>query len=264
MVDRSIEIDRDFRRQVRRAYYLRETDFGTSKEYNDYLEDVEDLIEQLVCEETRPAARARLDQLRNQWAAQTARNQSQHDSERRRREEAIEQERQAQQRAAMERREAEQREKGAAQDRRNALQQEISAGTTTVSEARVELSTTHVCATVAGAPSATVPPEHSASQHQTSSARAVNSTYIPITPVGGYLGATALVQPIDQAAADAVMQRKPQYMQRSLTAAAEAYEADPILLQQVFNAAGYNADVWHKRYRTEALSMQAIYHGVSA
>ena len=56
--NRSIEVDRDFRRQVRRAYYLTRDDFESESLYNDYLEGVEDLIDSLINEETRPAARA--------------------------------------------------------------------------------------------------------------------------------------------------------------------------------------------------------------
>ena len=38
---RRIEIERDYRRQVRKAWYLREEDFDSLKEYNDYLEETE-------------------------------------------------------------------------------------------------------------------------------------------------------------------------------------------------------------------------------
>ena len=57
----------DWRRQVRKAYYLREENFpGDLEKYNDYLEEVEDLIEQLMNERTRAEGKARLEKLRLQ------------------------------------------------------------------------------------------------------------------------------------------------------------------------------------------------------
>ena len=64
--DTSLDLERDFRREVRKAYYRREEDFikeGQSGEaalraYNDYLEEVEDLIEKLLDKRTRAEAQA--------------------------------------------------------------------------------------------------------------------------------------------------------------------------------------------------------------
>lgn len=41
MSERAIEVDRDWRKQVRKAWYLRPHNFESEREYNDYLEDVE-------------------------------------------------------------------------------------------------------------------------------------------------------------------------------------------------------------------------------
>lgn len=37
---RALDTERDYRKQVRKAYYKREEDFDTLREYNDYLEEV--------------------------------------------------------------------------------------------------------------------------------------------------------------------------------------------------------------------------------
>ena len=66
---------------MRRAWYLRRHDFESDQEYNDYLEQVEDLVDALVNESTRPAARQQLDQLKAKYAAQTAHNLRQHETE---------------------------------------------------------------------------------------------------------------------------------------------------------------------------------------
>jgi hypothetical protein len=88
-----------------------------------------------------------------------------------------------------------------------------------------------------------------------------SGAYIPSAPVPRNTG-PSLVQPISQAAADAVAERAPKYMQSSLTANADAYEADPRLLQQVRAAGGYDSDAWRTRYRTEALNLQALFFAV--
>ena len=140
MADRALALDRDYRRQVRKAYYLRRDNFAADIGYNNYLEEVEDLVEELVNEQTRAAARAKLDQLRSQWSAQTAENLALHDHERRRREDTIEQEKAEAQQAAQARLEAEQRKAVAAEQARLSLQQEITTDGTTLHNARAELS----------------------------------------------------------------------------------------------------------------------------
>ena len=73
-MDPKLELERDYRRQVRRAYYKREEDFGSLQEYNDYLEEVEDIVEGLLNEATRKDTRERLEKLRTASEELTARN----------------------------------------------------------------------------------------------------------------------------------------------------------------------------------------------
>ena len=50
-----LEIERDYRKQVRKLYYKRESDFTSLRAYNDYLEEFESLVEQLIDKGTREA-----------------------------------------------------------------------------------------------------------------------------------------------------------------------------------------------------------------
>ena len=78
---RLLDAERDFRRQVRKAYYRREEDFETLREYNDYLEEVEDVVDLLVRGESR--GREKLDAMRARDSAQTLRSRARLDAERR-------------------------------------------------------------------------------------------------------------------------------------------------------------------------------------
>ena len=40
---------------MRQEYYLRREDFASEREYDDYLEDFEDLVDQLISDATRAA-----------------------------------------------------------------------------------------------------------------------------------------------------------------------------------------------------------------
>ena len=135
--------DRKWRRQVRKAYYLRRPNFDTTPQYDDYLEEFEVLAEELVGESTRPQAKERLDRLREQWGRETAENHTQHDAEVRKREQAIEQERTAAEEARAERQEAQQRAAEAAEQARLERQNKISDGTMTVQAARDEERAAH-------------------------------------------------------------------------------------------------------------------------
>ena len=139
MADRQIEIDRDYRRQVRRAYYMREEDFTDVREYNDYLEEVEDIIEQLINEETRAAARARLDKVAAGVKDTTAQNRSKLDSDRRAMTDAIQQERLETQQKAEQRDLAEQAAVEEQLRQRNALLAEVASGKQTTAQAQAQL-----------------------------------------------------------------------------------------------------------------------------
>ena len=239
-MDRVLEFDRDYRRQVRRAYYLLPEDFASAREYNDYLEEFEDLVEEFINEETRPMARQKLDRLRLQWATQTARNLATYDGARMQRADAIEHDRLAQARAAQERRLAEAEEQRLKVEKRNALQQGISAGKTSVEQARADLRA-HAAALAGDAAAravAGVPPtafgaamqqqqqqqqhqqQHHHQQQQQQQRRGETSgAYVPAAPAGsarGAGGAPMLGQPLDPAAAKAVEARVPSLMVRSL------------------------------------------------
>ena len=227
-MDRVLEFDRDYRRQVRRAYYLLPEDFASAREYNDYLEEFEDLVEEFIKEETRPMARQKLDRLRIQWATQTARNLATYDGARMQRADAIEHDRLAQARAAQERRLAEAEEQRLKVEKRNALQQGISAGKTSVEQACADLRA-HAAAfagDAAARAAAGVPPtasgaaaQHEQQQQQQQRRGEASGTYVPAAPAGsarGACGAPMLVQPLDPAAAKAVEARVPSLMVRSL------------------------------------------------
>ena len=80
---RALETERDYRKQVRKAYYMREEDFATLREYNDYLEEVEDIVFALLHEETRNAGRAKLDARRVASSEVTARNRAKLEADKR-------------------------------------------------------------------------------------------------------------------------------------------------------------------------------------
>ena len=80
---RTLETERDYRKQVRKAYYMREEDFATLREYNDYLEEVEDIVFALLHEETRNAGRAKLDARRVASSEVTARNRAKLEADKR-------------------------------------------------------------------------------------------------------------------------------------------------------------------------------------
>ena len=80
---RALETERDYRKQVRKAYYMREEDFATLREYNDYLEEVEDIVYALLHEETRNAGRAKLDARRVASSEVTARNRAKLEADKR-------------------------------------------------------------------------------------------------------------------------------------------------------------------------------------
>jgi len=247
----SIELDRDYRRRVRKSYYLRRENFETDRGFDDYLEQVEELVEDLINEKTRPKAQAKLNELSIKHAQQTAENRSRYDTDVQKREAFIERERAEAAQAAQERREAEQRAIEAAKAKRDALQQSISAGTKTVAEARTDLRS-HAAA--------------AASQSATAAVTAAPSAAAPSGTSGAYVPTApqprALVQPVDAALAREVTQRKPEFMQPSLTAAKDAYESDPKLLLKVRIAGGYDPTQWRKRYQQEALCIPALWRNV--
>lgn len=260
--ERAIDEDRVWRSQVRKAWYLRRHNFETTPNYNDYLEQVEDLVDELVSKQTREEGKKRLEELRKQFSAETAHNIGQHDAERRQREEKLEQERLAKIAAAQERREMAQRAAEALAKQRLALQDGIRAGTTTVSMARENLSELRErgagATSTADAGAATMMPPPAAAGH---------GAYVPaLQPAAGSAGAAAnaMVQPVNAEEAAAMQAEAPTFMQSSLKAVAEAYEFDPETLARVRRAAGYDHELWRLRYRQEALLASGVHFRLAA
>jgi len=175
--ERWLALDRDYRRQVRKVYYRREEDFATLDAYNDYLEEVEEVIEGLINEKTRPAARARLDKLKAGDPTLTARNRGRLDEDRNAMSEAVEREkREAQQRAQQRLHEAQ----AAAEEeaRVKAVLQDEVAGGKSVAEAQADLLRRRAAAppaTAAAAAPATAPTNQGYSYAPTSMAQARSS-----------------------------------------------------------------------------------------
>ena len=244
-MERALALDRDCRRQVRKVFYLRRPNFDSDRAYNDYLEQVEDLVEQLVEEATRPAARAKLEQLRGQWAAQTADNLAAHDAERRHREDVLEQEREDALQAAQARHDAEQAQLAAAEKARKELQDKIAVGAITVHNAREDLKKAAEAAlAVPILPVKLKPPPPEAARYLAAAAAAAAPPE------------QTMVQPLDAAAAKAL--EAPAFMLPAVKAQADAYEADPVHLEKVRAAAAYDRNAWRTRYREEALCIEGL------
>jgi hypothetical protein len=208
-------------------------------------------VEALVNESTRADARKALEVLRSKFEQKTAANLRRYEQERERREKWVDEERSAAQQAEQEKRLAKQRADDAIEARRIALQKGITEGTTTVSMAQADLA-----ATVAtGAPSQ-VPSEPSAAAAQKPS---VLSSYMPARQVAQPLEIEAMVQPLDAAAAEEKQRTAPAFMESSIRAQAEAYEADRHLWDKVCAAGGYDRRLWRLRYRQEALWIAGAY-----
>ena len=136
-----LEIERDYRKQVRKLYYKRESDFTSLRAYNDYLEEFESLVEQLIDKGTREAGNARLAELRasDEAAWLTAQNLMKFDAMLREMNERAAEELREQQRRAHERLEVEQAAEQEQLQLRNEQQDRVAAGQATASSAQAEL-----------------------------------------------------------------------------------------------------------------------------
>ena len=257
--ERAIDEDRVWRSQVRKAWYLRRHNFETTPNYNDYLEQVEDLVDELVSKQTREEGKKRLEELK-QFSAETAHNIGQHDAG------------EGNARKSSSRGPAARCGAGTARDgtapaealakQRLALQDGIRAGTTTVSMARENLSELRErgagATSTADAGAATMMPPPAAAGH---------GAYVPaLQPAAGSAGAAAnaMVQPVNAEEAAAMQAEAPTFMQSSLKAVAEAYEFDPETLARVRRAAGYDHELWRLRYRQEALLASGVHFRLAA
>ena len=138
-MERFIEIDRDYRKQVRKVYYMREEDFATMREYNDYLEEVEEIIELLINDETRAAARVRLDKLSKAAKAKSSQNHAKLDADQRAMKDAIIREKEEAEEKAEQRDRAAQAAAEAQRKQQIALIEDVAAGKQTAAHAQLEL-----------------------------------------------------------------------------------------------------------------------------
>ena len=269
-MDPKLELERDYRRQVRRAYYKREEDFGSLQEYNDYLEEVEDIVEGLLNEATRKDTRERLEKLRTASEELTARNRARLEGEKRALSDAIAaQAAEAKDRAA-ERKAAEQQDLEQQRQQRQEMQDSIAQGRTSAATAQAEMALRRKeqqqAAQAAAAnkpqgyqyvPSAQVrvrparPAPGVPSTHTTPHLRCARA--VQAQGQGG-AGGSALAQPLEAVPEE----RHNGKMQHAWLTAKEEYEADPQRLQDARRAGGFRLDLWQSRYREEAFDAAAL------
>lgn len=263
-IERELDRERDFRRRVRRVYYKREDDFATLREYNDYLEEVEDIITALMGDHTRAEAQKRLDALSAESKDVTARNRAKLQGEKDALRDAVAAQAQEAQRLAEARQQAEQRAAEEQRAQKQQMQAQIAEGSKSAASAQAELALRYQEAAAAASAAA----QQQQKQLQQAAGAASGHRYVPsaqaveraaAAAAGG--GAAALAQPL-QPQADAEQQR-PKFMQPARLAAKEEYENDPTRLHGARMAAGYRLDLWTYRYRQEAFDPGALIFGAS-
>uniref|UniRef100_A0A7S0L1E5 MAT1 centre domain-containing protein n=1 Tax=Coccolithus braarudii TaxID=221442 RepID=A0A7S0L1E5_9EUKA len=240
--DASLELERSFRRDVRKAYYRREADFATLLEYNDYLEEVEDLIVRLLDERTRADTQTKLRELGKLERELTARNRALFDEDRRRLEERAyldsdETKRRAEARARAEQEAAEEQARVKAE-----LLEKIASGKANAATAQSELRK-HAQLVAALASAGGGGGSSAISLGQTSGLR------LQAQPLPG-----ALLQPLHPVPDS----NGPKLMVRSRDLKREDYEDDPLAYALVCAAGGLRRDTWRKRYREEAFNARAL------
>ena len=266
-----MDIELDWRRQVRKAYYLREENFpGDLNRYNDYLEEVEDIVEGLLNEATRKDTRERLEKLRTASEELTARNRARLEGEKRALSDAIAaQTAEAKDRAA-ERKAAEQQDLELQRQQRQEMQDSIAQGRTSAATAQAEMALRRKeqqqAAQAAAAnkpqgyqyvPSSQVrarparPAPGVPSTHTTPHLRCARA--VQAQGQGG-AGGSALAQPLEAVPEE----RHNGKMQHAWLTAKEEYEADPQRLQDARRAGGFRLDLWQSRYREDAFDAAAL------
>ena len=234
-----LEIERDYRKQVRKLYYKRESDFTSLRAYNDYLEEFESLVEQLIDKGTREAGNARLAELRasDEAARLTAQNLMKFDAKLREMNERAAEELREQQRRAHERLEVEQAAEQEQLQLRNEQQDRVAAGQATASSAQAELA--HRLREVKSAVATARPAAPAGDAYE----------YVPRHVEARPSLAQPLVPQLDVA---------PKQMLPSTVAPTEAYEDDPELMSAACRAGGHDRAAWARRYMAEAFSLDAL------
>jgi len=259
-IERELERERDFRRRVRRVYYKREEDFASLREYNDYLEEVEDIISALMGDHTRADAQRRLDALSAESKDVTARNRAELQKEKDALRDAVAAQAQEAQRLAEARQQAEQRAAEEQLAQKQQMQAQIAEGRTSAASAQAELALRYKEAAAAAAAGTAAA---SSSAAATGAGAGAAHRYVPSAQAVERAAAAgaALAQPL-QPQTDAEQQR-PKFMQPARLAAKEEYEHDPARLHGARMAAGYRLDLWTYRYRQEAFDPGALIFGAS-
>ena len=235
--DKWLTLEREYRRQVKKAYYRREDDFENLQAYNDYLEEVESLIAGLIDDKTRPEARRRLDILRASGNSLTAKNHALFDQDRKAIELKVTLEKRQQAERAQERIRAEEQ---AAEERmriKQALQEKVSHGMN-IAHARDELKIESMQAKV---------------PDTTGSVVAV-SRYVPAAQRPSVHGDHQLLsKPVN----GEMLKQRESCLISSAMEKRESFEDDPELLNRIRLAGGYDSDLWRRRYREEAFDQSA-------
>jgi len=277
--DRWLAQERDYRRQVNKSYYRREEDFEDIDAYNNYLEEVEEIIEGLVNEKTRPAARARLDKLRAADPALTARNRALFDEDRVALSVAVEREkREAQQRAQQRLQQAQSLAEEQARVKA-ALEDEV-AGGRSVTEAQAELLRRKPPALKAAAAAASMNratnqgysyAPTSRAQVRCSLGKAVGriaarpcarGTNRPLAALSPQLQASqaaeSRAQPLHEQ-----KEEGPKFLLPSVLLSREAYEDVPEELEAVCRAGGHRPQACEERYGQEAFDLSGLWFQIS-
>ena len=266
---RWLETEKSYRLTVRQHYYLVEEDFATLDEYNDYLEDVEDIIEKLTDEATRAEGRALLDRRKALHAAASARNRAKLQLFRKQMSEAVDQERiQAEQRS-LDWMNEERDEKEVRLQQKAALQDQVAAGKS-LEDAQKELKSRETAAAQQAAAAPASAPEayqyvpQNAQQVCSSHPRDSNAStlrhesscthWLPLTrTLQAHQPNEARAQPLKAQAAE-----KATFLQPSAQLATEAYEKDEQTLDEACRAGGYDRNLWQERYQAESFNMSAL------
>lgn len=239
--ERFVEVDKDYRRQVRKVYYLREEDFvpvyspggntvakSALDQYNNYLEEVEELIAQLMDEKTRAAARATLQSRAAAAKEKTAINKAKLDSDRKRMAETIQREKEEILEAADRRHREEKMRRAEQLQARNAMEVEVASGKSSVIDAQRKL------------------------RMKLQEPVTASKEYVPQLQPAYHQ--PAMVQPLDAAK----RKEKDKLMQLSIYAKREGYEDDSQLMRVVCAAGGYDVEIWRVRYSLEALCSDGL------
>ena len=205
----------------------------------------QELVEALVCEATRPEARAKLDKLRASTSKQTASNKVKLDGERRALREAVEtQAREGRERAA-ERQRAEALAAAEQQEAKARLQERMAAGEATGAEARAEMRERKLNA--ATTTTATAPPAAAA-------AAPAAAEYAPSRPHPLH-AARATAQPLDPSQ----VVEEVGFMTSALLLQREGYEDNPEEFRKVRMAGGHKPT---SRSGCEAFDVGALLFGL--